>query len=64
MNRVVKILMDRDNITEREAVRQIQDCRADIMENPGDWDSAVDIISDHLGLEPDFMDDILHGPLT
>ena len=61
MNRVIKILMDRDNITESEARDMIAECRNDIymaMDDgcPSDID---DIIMHDLGLEPDYLFDII-----
>lgn len=54
MNRVVAILMERDGNTEQEAVDRINECR-DAMLESGDEDE----IMYHLGLEPDYIMDVL-----
>ena len=47
MNKIVEILMDRDGITEEDARALIEETRDEI-------------IQDYLGLEPDYLDYILH----
>ena len=61
MNRVVNILMKRDGYTKEEAIEAIKDCREEINEAiaDGDYDLAEDIIACDLGLEPDYIMDIL-----
>ena len=61
MNEVVRILMDRDDMTKQEAekhlayVRQmIEDAVAD-----GDYDLAEQLVASELGLEMDYIFDIL-----
>ena len=53
MSRVVQILMDRDGLTESEAMEQIAECR-DALER-GEFDA----MSYYLGLEDDYIFDIL-----
>ena len=53
MNEVVKILMERDGLTEKEAKREIADCREALLN--GD-DEAI---QDFLGLEDDYIFDII-----
>lgn len=65
MNRVVKILMRRDNMTEAEALDLITTTKEDIeiaMED-GDYDLVEDIMMDDLGLEMDYIFDILWGEI-
>lgn len=57
MNPVVKILMERDGMTEREAVALIRKTKEELLYNDG-WCSD-DIIMENLGLEPDYIMDIL-----
>lgn len=57
MNRVVKILMDRDGITRKEAEELIEETRDEILANDSFY--ADDIILNNLGLEPDYIMDIL-----
>lgn len=61
MNRVVDILMKRDGITEAEAKEMVQDTRNAIQEAIafGDYDLVDDIIAGDLGLEPDYIMDII-----
>lgn len=57
MNRVVKILMDRDGITRKEAEELIEETREEILANDSSY--VDDIILNNLGLEPDYIMDIL-----
>lgn len=61
-NRVVQILMDRDEITEKEAEALLDECRAELdayFNGARDYYDADEIIEDILGLEPDYIFDIL-----
>lgn len=58
MNRLVKILMKRDGITEDEARELIRDTKAEL-EDCTDVLEADDIIMSNLGVEPDYLYDIL-----
>lgn len=61
MNRVVKILMDRDGLTEKQAKQAIVNCRAELYEAL-EGTSCLDpdeVIECELGLEPDYLEDIL-----
>lgn len=61
MNRVVSILMKRDGYSKEEAIEIINDCREKINEAiaDGDYELAEDILACDLGLEPDYIMDIL-----
>ena len=60
-NEVVQILMDRDGLTEEEAIQAVEDCRSEL------WDSFYgtniltpdEIIEEELGLEADYIFDIM-----
>lgn len=59
---IVGILMNRDGVTEEEAKAQVNECRRRLQEEAcesGDYDEACDIIAEELGLEPDYMIDLL-----
>lgn len=56
MNRIVEILMKRDDMTEDEANDLLDEVRDMILENS---DSAEDIVLEQLGLEMDYIFDIL-----
>lgn len=58
MNRVIEILMKRDGIDEEYAEKLVKETRDEIM--CGDIMMADDIIMDYLGLEPDYLEDILY----
>ena len=53
MNTVVEILMRRDGLSEEEALELIDECREAIAD--GDFDA----IGDYLGLEDDYIFDII-----
>ena len=61
MNRVVRILMNRDGYSEEEAIEIVNDCREEMNEAiaNGDYELAEDILASDLGLEPDYIFDIL-----
>lgn len=58
MNRVVKILMERDNIDRETAEALVKETRDELMliENPLEYDQ---IIAEYLELEPEYIFDIL-----
>lgn len=61
MNRVVKILMERDGMTEEEAREEVAYCR-ELMNEAianGDLFEVEEILLDTLGLEPDYIFDII-----
>ena len=61
-DRVIKILMGRDNMTFQEAKQLITECRDALLEannNPNADILADEIIMDYLGLEPDYFFDIM-----
>ena len=62
MNRVVEILMQRDGNTEQEAEKRIQETRTMMYEaiEVGNFDEAEQVIVDELGLELDYIEDILY----
>lgn len=59
MNRVVKILMERDDMSQEHAERLIKETRDEIMmlDNPLDAD---DVLAVYLGIEPDYLFDVLN----
>ena len=61
MNRVVKILMERDGYSKENAYDLVNEVRAEMQEAiaDGDYELAEDIIMGDLGLEPDYIFDIL-----
>lgn len=59
MNRVVQILMKRDDLTEQEATELLDECREALADCNYDPEESQDIIQDYLGLEPDYIFDIL-----
>lgn len=61
MNKVVKILMERDGLSREDAYDLIKDVRAEMQDAIacGDYDLAEEIMESDLGLEPDYIFDIL-----
>ena len=53
MSETMRILMERDGLTEEEAREQMNECREAL--NNGDWDA----IGDYLGLEDDYIFDLI-----
>lgn len=61
INRVVRILMERDSMTREEAehlLNQVRDEMNDAIAE-GDYDLAEDIMYSDLGLEMDYIMDVL-----
>ena len=57
MNPVVKILMERDGMTEQEAIDLVKETKEELLCNGSCY--VDDIIMGNLGLEPDYIMDIL-----
>lgn len=60
-NNLVELLMRRDNISREEATEMLFTCREDINRavEEGNYSEVDDIIMLDLGLEPDYLYDIL-----
>lgn len=58
MNRVVQILMERDGISELDAELRLDGCREEL-DGVYDYYEAEEIIQDWLGLEMDYLEDII-----
>lgn len=62
MNEIIEILTRRDGISQLEAEILVEECREE-MEDAimrGNYLEAEDIIASYLGLEPDYIFDILN----
>ena len=56
MNKVIDILIKRDGIEYEDARSLVKETKDEIISNPID---VNEIIKDYLGLEPDYLEDIL-----
>lgn len=60
MNRIIKILMERDGLTYEEAKEAYEDTREEILQSIEDgYLDADEILADNLGLETDYIFDFL-----
>lgn len=59
MNRIVEILMRRDNLTQQEAEDRVMEVKQMMEDCNYDPEECVDIMSDELGLEMDYIEDLL-----
>ena len=59
MNEVIDILMKRDDMTREDAIELIKDCKEELLRC--DPFEADEVMLDMLGLEPDYLPDILYG---
>lgn len=61
MNSAVKVIMNRDSISEKEAEQMIEDIAEDVLiaVEDGDYDAVEDILMNELGLEMDYIFDIV-----
>ena len=58
MEKVIRILMERDGMTREEAIELIEDTKSEILDSTNVLE-ADEIIECNLGLEPDYIFDIL-----
>ena len=58
MNRIIKILMERDGMSEQEARDLFKETRNEILMLDDPFE-AEDIMSEYLSLEPDYIEDLL-----
>ena len=61
MKRIEDILMKRDGCSKREARSRIEECREAMyaaIDDGDEWE-IEDIMDDFLGLEPDYIDELL-----
>lgn len=61
MNEIINILMRRDGISKNEAINIVEECLKELsiaVEN-GDYIEAEEIVACDLGLEPDFLINLL-----
>lgn len=57
MNKIVEILMKRDDMTREEAEQLVNETREEVLTS--DLCDADDIMAANLGLEPDYIFDLL-----
>ncbi len=56
MDKVIKILMNRDDIDYDSAKTLVQETIDEIIQHPND---SYEIIQEYLGLEPDYLEDLI-----
>lgn len=54
-----KTLMQRDGLTAKEAQDAINEFKADMMARLEDGEMPFDIMEEHFGLEPDYLDEFM-----
>lgn len=61
MNRIVSIIMKRDNMSQEDAQDLFDDAKADAEDAvaEGDMERIEEILSDYFGLEPDYIFDLI-----
>jgi hypothetical protein len=61
MNRIIEIIMKRDNMALEDAQCLFDDAKdeAEDVLSEGDLERVEDIISDYFGLEPDYVFDLI-----
>lgn len=61
MSRIVDVLMNRDGLTKQEAVKRVQEVREMVYDavESGMFDEAEDIVMSELGLEMDYIDELI-----
>lgn len=61
MEDIIKILMERDGDTEEEAIDRIEEVKKMMEECDYDPDEVEDIVMENLGLEMDYILDLLYS---
>lgn len=61
MERIIKILMQRDDLTRQEAIECLDDVHGMMEECNYDPEECEDIFESELGLEPDYIMDFLYA---
>lgn len=62
MEDIVKILMERDDLSHQEAQQMVEECRQRLQDEAipaGDIELAEEILAEELGLELDYMMDLI-----
>lgn len=59
MNAIVEILCRRDGLSVSEAVKRVNEVREMLADNLYDYDSAEAIVAEELGLEMDYIFDLI-----
>ena len=61
MDSITEVLMRRDGLSEEDAKREVEDFKADIEDSimSGNLEDIEDALMNDLGLEPDYLMDIL-----
>jgi len=62
MKKITKVLMDRDELTESEAVKIKKDTRQTafaMISEGASLQEMEDLVMDELGLEPDFLEELI-----
>ncbi len=61
MRTIKEVIVERDNISEAEADRQIKEAREALYEylEEGEIEAAEDICGEFFGLEPDYLEELL-----
>lgn len=58
MERIINILMERDGLPREEAISLIEQTKEMILETEDIWNADA-VLMEQLGLEPDYMADLL-----
>ncbi len=58
---IVQILMRRDRISQQEAQQQVEEARKILHSylEEGDTEAAFEVCHDYLGLEPDYLEELI-----
>jgi hypothetical protein len=62
MNKIVEILMERDNMSQEEAEDLLSEARDEaeyLLENDGQLDDIENVLKDYFSLEPDYIFDLI-----
>jgi len=59
ITKVKAILMERDGLTESQAEQKITDCLEEMESRLAEGEMPFDIVQEHFGLEPDYLDELL-----
>ena len=59
MRSIKQVLMDRDGLTEDEALDIMAECKEDLQNRLAKGEMPFDICEEYFGLEPDYLDELI-----
>jgi len=59
MNEIIKVLMERDGLTQTEAKKEFKEAQDELNRRLASGEDCYDICEEYFGLEPDYLMDLI-----